>query len=288
MVPEAQNPDSPYNILAGLPYDLAVKAIAGIAQDTAKIRAEGVREQAKATKERELAMPVSAEEVTNYSALTGLPADVVKTMRISALEEYAKSKSDAPGKVQDRYLKVKDAFNGLAAVKAWDVIKPNVGTIKSIAEKLKAQGQLLPTEQAQLMIAFKDIATQGGGAARMTEDTLNIVENKGRWGQIVDAITSGAPVSLSPQEARDVVNAASFKVNAIKSGYNDEKNKFRDILLKDDRQAQDFVFDEGTDAATINMGEPTTRPGQIITEEIDGDVIVYKVNPDGKTKKRIK
>jgi len=61
IVPEAQNPDSPYNILAGLPYDLAVKAIEGIARDTAKLRIEG--EQSKQRQREKFEYDVALKQV---------------------------------------------------------------------------------------------------------------------------------------------------------------------------------------------------------------------------------
>jgi len=212
----------------------------------------------------------------------------VSNMRVSALEDYSKSSAEAPNKKREKFISIQKAFSDRPAVKSWETVKPNVSTIDSISKSLSNTGKLNPQEQSQLLIAFKDIATLGGGAARMTEDTLNIVENKGTWGRLVDAISSGAPVSLSPSEAKDVVNAASYKINAIKDGYRDEKSKFSGILLKDDPEAQRFVFDESVDESTPSSKNTSTgyKPGDFIYERVDGKTITWQITPRG-TKVRV-
>lgn len=47
IVPEAMNPDSPYHVLSGIPYALAVGAIEGISRDAVKINAESQAQKAE-------------------------------------------------------------------------------------------------------------------------------------------------------------------------------------------------------------------------------------------------
>ena len=271
--------------MGGLPAGAIMPAMAAFASEGAKAHASGMEERATKQEEVKLQRPTTPEQVSSYSRLTGLPEGLVKDMRVSALEEYVKTKKEMPGKRSAELEGRRKFFNDMPAVKAWDTIKPNVLTIESLADKLNQKKELTPNDQAQLLIAFKDIITQGGGAARMSEDTLDVVENKGRWSRLVEAITSGAAVTLSPEEARDVINASHVKTNAIKTGYMEERNKFKNILLTDDKEAQDFIFDPRTESPSENI---SPLPGQLITEEVNGEIIVYRITPDGKGKTRVK
>lgn len=51
VVPEAQDPNSPYNVLAGIPYELASKAIAGIAQEAMKVSQQAKAQESEAQRE---------------------------------------------------------------------------------------------------------------------------------------------------------------------------------------------------------------------------------------------
>jgi hypothetical protein len=271
--------DERYSVLAGLPTGIAVKVIGAIAQDAAKVALESQAEQEKMKAAKELELP-TPEQAKTYSAMTGLPLDITQNMRVSALEEYQKSMAGDPDKQRELNVKFQTAFRALQPVQNYERSVTDSNTIKSLADVLRQKGVLSPEEQSQLVSAVKNVTTYGGGAAKFSEDTIGMVQNKGRFRRILDAVVEGSPVSVNPEEARDLINAVDFKIQAISNQYEKEKSVWRNTLLKGDKTAQEFVFGG-------SPSQPTERrTGERWVEDIGGEPIVWEKTSTGK--KRVK
>jgi hypothetical protein len=159
VVPEAMNPDSPYNVLAGIPYELASKAIAGIATEVAKTNAQGEMNR----KNSELA------EAKKIADMKILPPD----KQIDAVQNFNKMPQVQDfKKVDGEYqtiISMPDDIPGHTALlaKYIQMLSPTArlneqtmevtdpaGTIdkwtKGLAMKLKGQGLLDPEERKKV------------------------------------------------------------------------------------------------------------------------------------------
>ena len=112
VVPEAQNPDSPYHAFSGLPYGLVAPAVAGIALESVKISKQG--EEARKTEQYKAQMEKVAPKI-DYKTERDMALDFNKLPEVS---EY-KGVRSAYNQMTTAPLKIRDPKTG--------EIKPNGG-----------------------------------------------------------------------------------------------------------------------------------------------------------------
>jgi hypothetical protein len=219
MVPEAQNPDSPYNILAGLPYDLAVKAIAGIAQDTAKIRAEG--EQGK------------LRQAEKFKYDVGL----------KAFEQSLKGKD--PARYEDISSMAKD-FRNLEQVQQYQSAK--------VANEMIKQA---PDDAAGDIMIMSNYAKILNPQTRFSEGNLDATDISSSLDKytkgLYDKVINGKKLQI---DERNKIKAAAYKAYAIRRNeYQNIADIWEQKATEYGMDPNFIVSDKGWESATI-QGKP--------------------------------
>jgi hypothetical protein len=269
IVPEAQNPDSPYNILAGLPYDLAVKAIAGIAQDTNKIRLEGGEARKTEALKGKLALD---KEIRDYQLNGGVDPQKVFTNEKDLRSEFiAQVKNEGMPIIRDQYFNLLDSSKkGTAA-----------GDMKMIFSYMK---MLDPNS----IVRESEYATAQNAAG--IPDRVRVTWNKMKNGE-----------SLAPDMRGEFLNEGKDIWKRKNESFKNTVASYRDLARNNKYDPDKVVINIG---GVLDFADPTKpnpikedaapavvtkKVGDVFSESKDGWVSTYQVvNVDGRLgRKRI-
>jgi hypothetical protein len=273
IVPEAQNPDSPYNILAGLPYDLAVKAIEGIARDTAKLRIEG--EQSRAA-----SYIISDAEAQNYSGLLAaaginLTPNAIKSLRKDDVREFLKLRGVPGGEGEfDKIRPLKDDFDSTAPVKEYNQIKSSVGTINRLAGKVERGEPLNDQEQVLLAREFLNAQSSTGGG-RASAEMFDLISNRGWAAQLKDAL-DGKPINLSPEQAKAIKTAVATKMAEVKVNAAKEAERLKPLIAGKSEIEKKYILGDLLEEAAA----PVVSRRIVLRQGSDGKM--YRFDADTK------
>jgi hypothetical protein len=269
IVPEAQNPDSPYNILAGLPYDLAVKAIAGIAQDTNKIRLEGGEARKTEALKGKLALD---KEIRDYQLNGGVDPQKVFTNEKDLRSEFINQiKAEGFANSRDSYFNILDASKKKTAP----------GDVKMIYSFIKS---LDPTS------AVKE------GEIALAQDTKGI---PGKFSLAYNNAVAG--LKLTDTQREEFLAEATDSWNRKNDSFKTTVASYRDLARKNKYDPDKVVINIGGVLGFADPTKPnpikedavpavvTKKVGDVFSESKDGWVSTYQVvNVDGRLgRKRI-